>query len=204
MCACVCLCLSKGKSNLLARRVCVSRSPWTTLNSHLTCVYLPISTWADITSVVWSVEVEWMSRKCCGCKVLLKRKVFILSLQTADRSSDSPACLAVPCFKAVWTLGLCGKSEGSNSRAVIQTGVTAFAQLPLLSTCKAVDKVLLCWYCVILNLSLACKGSYSICFSDTYAGSLGTSLLFLGREHCNPVTLSTDSRAHLPMPAQLL
>lgn len=82
--------------------------------------------------------------------MLLKRKVFISSLQTADQSSDSPACLAVSCFTAVWTLGLCGKWEGSNSGAVLQTGVTAFAQLPLLSACKAVDKVLLCWYCVIL------------------------------------------------------
>lgn len=174
-----------------------------TLNSHLTCVYLPISTRADITSVVWSVEVEWMSRKCCGRKVLLKCKVFLPPLQTADRSSDSPACLAVSCFKAVWTLGLCGKSGGGNSGAVMQTGVTAFAQLPLLSACKAVDKVLLCWYCVILNLSLACKGSNSIRFSDTSAGSLGTSLLFSGREHCNPVTLSAESRARLPVPAQL-
>lgn len=127
--------------------------------------------------------------------MLLKHKVFIPSLQTADRSSDSPACLAVSCFKAIWTLGLCGQSEGSNSRAVMQTGVTAFTQLPLLSTCKAVDKVLLCWYCVILNLSLAWKGSNSICFSDTSAGSLGTSLLFFGREHCNPVTLSTESKS---------
>lgn len=128
---CVPVCLSKGKSNLLARRV--SRSPWTTLSSHLTCVYLPISTWADITSVVWSVEVEWMPRLRYGWKVLLKCKVFILSLQTADQSSDSPSCLAASCFKAVWTLGLCGKSEGSNSRAVMQTGVTAFAQIHFLA-----------------------------------------------------------------------
>lgn len=135
--------------------------------------------------------------------MLLKRKVFIASLQTADRSSDSPACLAVSCFKAVWTVGLCGKSGGGNSGAVMQTGVTAFAQLPLLSACKAVDKVLLRWYCVILNLSLACEGSNSICFFDTSAGSLGTSLLFSGREHCNPVTLSAESGARLPMPARL-
>jgi len=87
------------------------------------------------------------------------------------------------------------KSEGSNSRAAMRTGVTAFAQLPLLSTCEAVDKVLLCWYCAILNLPLACKGPNSICFSDTSAGSLGTSLLFSGREHCNPVTLSAESES---------
>lgn len=99
-----------------------------------------------------------MSWKCCGWKVLLKRKIFIPSLQTADRSSGSPACLAVSCFRAIWTLGLCGKSEGSNSGAVMQTGVTAFAQLPLLSTCKAVDKVLLCWYCVILICLRPAKG----------------------------------------------
>lgn len=64
--------------------------------------------------------------------------------------------------------------------------------------------MLLCWYCVILNLSLACKGSISISFFDTSAGSLGTSLLFSGREHCNPAPVSAESRAHLPVPAQLL
>lgn len=68
-----------------------------------------------------------------GWKVLLKCKVFVLSLQTADQGSDSPSCLAASCFKAVWTLGLCGKSEGSNSRAVMQTGVTAFAQIHFLA-----------------------------------------------------------------------
>lgn len=104
-----------------------------TLNSRLTCVYLPISTWADITSVVWSVEVEWMSGLRYGWKVLLKCKVFIPFLQTADQSSDSPSCLAASCFKAIWTLGLCRKSEGSNSRAVMQTGVTAFAQIHFLA-----------------------------------------------------------------------
>lgn len=64
LCVRASVCLSKGKSNLLARRVRLSRSPWATLSSHLTCVYLPISTWADITSAVWSVEAGWMSRKC--------------------------------------------------------------------------------------------------------------------------------------------
>lgn len=167
-------------------------------------VFLLLSTWANITSVVWSVEVEWVSRKCCGWEVFLKCKVFVLSLQMADWSSDSPACPALSCFKAIWTLALCGKSEGSNSRAEMQAGVTAFAQLPLLSTCKAVDKVLLCWYYVILNLSLACAGSNSICFSDTSAGSLGTSLFFLGREHRNSIPLPTESKALPTVPAQLL
>lgn len=142
-------------------------------------------------------EMLWMK------SVAGKGGIHIVPLQTADQSSDSAACLAVSCFKAVWTLGLCRKSEGSNSRAVMQTGVTALAQFPLLGACKAVDKVLLCWYCVILNLSVVCKGSNSICFSDTSTGSLGTSLLFLGREHCNPVSLSAESRAHLTVPACL-
>lgn len=56
---------------------------------------------------------------------------------------------------------------------------------------------------LFLHLSLACEGSNSICFSDTSAGSLGTSLRFSGRERGNPVTLSAESRAHLPMPAWL-
>lgn len=59
----------------------------------------------------------------------------------------------------------------------------------------AVDKILLCWYCAILNLSLACEGSNSICFSDTSAGSPGISLLFSVREHCNPVTQSVESES---------
>lgn len=103
------------------------------------------------------------------------------------QSSDSPSCLAASCFKGIWTLGLCRKSEGSNSRADADR-CHSLRLDSLLSTCRAVDKVLLCWYCVIFNLSLACKGSISISFSDTSAGSLGTSLLFSGREHCNPVT----------------
>lgn len=82
--------------------------------------------------------------------MLVKRKVFIPSLQTADQSSDSPSCLAASCFKAIWTLGLCGKSEGSNSRAVMLTGVTAFAQIHFLALARLLIRC--CYAGIVLFL----------------------------------------------------
>lgn len=164
-----------------------------TLSSHLTRVYLPVSPWADIASVGWRAEVDRASRRR-GREV--RRGVFTVALQTAERRSDSPACLAASCFKGVWTLGLCGSSEGGRSRAVLQTGVTACAELLLLSAHKAADKVPSCWCCVTRPLS--CKGSNGIRSSDSSAGSLGTSLPLFGREWCNPVTLCAESEPIFP------
>lgn len=69
--------------------------------------------------------------------MLLKWKAFVPSLQTADGSSDSPACLAVSCFKAAWPLGLCGE-------AAMQTGVTVRAGLSIRSCYAGIVLFLIC------------------------------------------------------------
>ena len=202
--ACVCLCAFQKEGVICLLDVCVSCSPWTTLNSHLTCVYLSVSSWADITSVVWSVEVERMSRKCHGWRVLLKRKVFIPSLQTADRSSDSPACLAVSCFKAVWTLGLCrsrkaviaGLRCGQVSQPSLSFHFWALARLLIRSCYAGIVLFLIClWPAKGLTASVSLTPLQAL-WAPHYS--------FREENIAIRLLCPQRARAHLPMPAWLL